>query len=76
LAVELDGRQHADEAQAEYDRQRTLPLQRLGIRVLRYWDHDVLKDTHSVAEEILRHLESNKPPPLPSPSVLGEGGAA
>ena len=62
LAVELDGGQHADQAQAKHDRIRTRRLDQLGICVLRFWDDDVLKHTNTVADEILRHLEVNKPP--------------
>jgi very-short-patch-repair endonuclease len=72
LAIELEGGQHADPAQAEYDRNRTKRLNELTVRVLRFWD-DVLKHTDAVAEEILRHLEMNRPPPQPSPGVPGEG---
>jgi very-short-patch-repair endonuclease len=62
LAVELDGGQHADPAQAAYDQQRTCRLNELGVRVIRFWDNDVLKHTDAVAEEILRHLEEQPPP--------------
>jgi very-short-patch-repair endonuclease len=73
LAVELDGGQHADPAQMEYDRTRSVRLAEMGIRVVRFWDTDALKDTLLVAEEILRHLEASPPPPQPSPGVPGAG---
>jgi very-short-patch-repair endonuclease len=57
----------------EYDRRRTVRLNDLGIRVLRFWDHEALRDTALVAEEILRNLEASLPPPQPSPGVPGEG---
>ena len=76
LSVELDGGQHADKVQAEHDQRRTLRLNAMGIRVLRFWDDDVLKHTHVVAEEILGHLEERQPPPRPSPGVPGEGDKA
>jgi len=63
LAVEVDGGQHNDPAQAEYDQLRTVKLNELGISVLRFWDDDVLKHTDVVAEEILGHLQGRKPPP-------------
>ena len=40
LVVELDGSQHIE--RAEYDEQRTLYLQSLGLRVIRFWNNDVL----------------------------------
>jgi very-short-patch-repair endonuclease len=63
LAIELDGGQHNDAGQAEYDQKRTLRLSEFGVRVIRFWDDDVLKHSDVVAEEILRQLENTKPPP-------------
>ena len=74
LAVELDGGQHGDSDNAEYDSLRTQKLNELGIHVLRISDRDVLKDAEIVAEEIFRRLEDKKPSPQPSPGVPGEGG--
>jgi len=76
LAIELDGGQHGDKAQTESDRKRTGRLNELGVRVVRFWDDDVLKHTDAVAEEILRHLQGEEPPPQPSPAVAGEGDKA
>jgi very-short-patch-repair endonuclease len=74
LAIELDGEQHADEESVEYDERRTGRLNELGVRVIRFWDHDVLKDTDVVAESIWRALTcSSEPSPLPSPGVPEEG---
>jgi very-short-patch-repair endonuclease len=60
LAVELDGGQHADADAAEYDRRRTERLTEHGIRVLRFSDRDLLKETQLVAEEILRQLDEQE----------------
>jgi very-short-patch-repair endonuclease len=57
LAVELDGGQHADDHQADYDRCRTKRLTQMGVCILRFWDDQILKHPDVVAEEILRHLE-------------------
>lgn len=54
LVVELDGGQHA--AQVGYDNARSRALMVSGYRVLRFWNHDALRDTDAVLEEILRHL--------------------
>lgn len=40
LIIELDGGQHADNAQ---DVERDAWLEQCGYRVLRFWNHDVLK---------------------------------
>jgi very-short-patch-repair endonuclease len=67
LAIELDGGQHA-EATKEYDDQRSRFLTSLGVRVLRFWNHDVLARMEAVLEEIVRAL-----PPHPDPLPEGEG---
>ncbi len=56
LVVELDGSQHMN--QAEYDEQRTRYLQGLGLRVIRFWNNDVLLNIEAVLEEIIASLES------------------
>ena len=62
LVVEIDGSQHSDRPQAEYDRRRTAYLKRLGLRVLRYTDRQVLLELDSVAEEIFRAVDGENPP--------------
>jgi very-short-patch-repair endonuclease len=57
LAVEVDGGQHGLPEQVEYDRRRDEFLKGLGIRVLRFWANDMLKNTQAVLEEIARYLE-------------------
>ena len=50
LVIELDGGQHLE--QLAYDRKREQELQALGFRTLRFWDHEVLKETDAVMEKI------------------------
>ncbi len=57
LTVELDGEQHSDEDQMVYDQKRAAILDVTGIKVLRYWDHDVFQNTEGVVEDILHELE-------------------
>jgi very-short-patch-repair endonuclease len=54
LVVELDGGQHLEAL--DYDQRRTDALQRVGYRVLRFWNDDVLLRTQDVVEEIFRVL--------------------
>jgi len=56
LVVELDGGQHSDPQALAYDAQRTRRLGELGFRVIRLWDHQVLKETHVVMDTIYREL--------------------
>jgi len=67
LIVELDGGQPGD--QLIYDVRRTLELEAMGYKVLRFWNNDVLKNVEGVLEVILEALAS----PAPHPSPLPEG---
>jgi very-short-patch-repair endonuclease len=67
LAVELDGSQH-DEAT---DRVRTWFLESRGLKVLRFWDNDVLQRTEAVLGAILDAAENRTLTPTPLPA--GEG---
>ena len=70
LVVELDGGQHAEEVAADHKRSRFLEEQ--GYRVLRFWNHDVLKDTVAVLERIAEALNYPHPIPLPGRARVKE----
>lgn len=72
MVIELDGGQHAD---PERDRRRDEWLAERGLRVLRFWNHDVLQDTESVLMAIWNALhEPVGPHPRPlSQRERGEG---
>ncbi len=57
LAVELDGGGHNDEEQRLYDEERTAVLTESGIRVVRFWNNDVLNSLDAVLEELYRRLQ-------------------
>ena len=49
-------------------------MMRAGFTVLRFWNHDVLSDTVSVADAIYRTIAGLQAThPLPSPPLEGEG---
>ena len=52
LAIELDGGQHNTAQSRQYDEERSKYLANRGIDVLRYWNHEVLAETETVAESI------------------------
>ena len=60
LAIELDGGGHAVEEQMEYDQQRTKDLAGAGIRVLRFWNNQVFKQTEAVLESIYEALHNDE----------------
>ena len=60
LVIEVDGGQHAESRQA--DEMRSDRLRGKGYRVLRFWNHEVLRDTEVVLEAILEALEAEVTP--------------
>ena len=64
IAAELDGGQHAEKENKEYDRARTANLASLGIKIIRFWNNDVLRNIEGVLEEITGRLT---PPPSAPP---------
>ncbi|WP_342360647.1 endonuclease domain-containing protein [Terrarubrum flagellatum] len=62
LVIELDGGQHAEEAQAHHDAVRTKWLEREGYRVVRFWNDDVLSDIESVLDTIYAAMYGSTEP--------------
>lgn len=56
LVIELDGGQHADLQAQAYDQQRSAWLQQQGLRVLRFWNHEVVQQTNEVLARVLQAL--------------------
>jgi len=88
LAIELDGDTHGHPGQAQHDREKDAFLQGHGIRVLRFWNLDLLENFDGVLETVYRALvsQNNHPHPdplprreresssrIPSPRARGEG---
>ena len=59
LAVEIDGGYHATPEQKERDEARTTYLNHCGIRVVRYWNNEVINRP----EQVLMHLWEIITPP-------------
>jgi very-short-patch-repair endonuclease len=55
LILEVDGGQHLE--QQEYDTERTAYLSEKGYRVLRFWNHEVLKELDAVLEVVRQAVE-------------------
>ncbi|HEX7112186.1 MAG TPA: endonuclease domain-containing protein [Mizugakiibacter sp.] len=70
LVIELDGGQHADNANA--DAARSAKLAEAGFRVLRFWNDAVLTQTEAVLEVILAALRAAPPHPGPLPGGARE----
>ncbi len=52
LVVELDGSQHNTEDSQAYDAERTKFLEALELKVVRYWNGDVLENTEAVLTDL------------------------
>jgi putative DNA methylase len=70
LAIELDGGQHNTEDARTKDIERSSYLDQRGIRVLRFWNHEVFENLDGVLKRIWEALHEN---PHPGPPPLGEG---
>lgn len=84
LAVELDGGQHNQCENKEYDESRSEYLKAQGIKVARFWNHEVLLDIQGVLDGLaLKVIRPNPPsspltlwlnPPLSPLSLRGDDG--
>ena len=52
LAIEVDGGQHADVYGQQHDAHRHSYLRELNIRVIRFWNNDVLQNIEGVGKKI------------------------
>lgn len=71
LVIELDGGQHADPENKEYDAVRDKWLKKEGYSVLRFWDNEVLMNTEGVPT-VIREYCLGHPPLSPLPSRVGK----
>ena len=78
LVIELDGGQHAESVR---DAKRDAWLAQQGLRVMRFWNNQVLQETEAVLTEIWAALHGSRPhsrtlspsPSPPAPLPEGEG---
>jgi len=65
LIVEIDGSQHINKENIEYDSIRTKYFQGLNIKVIRFWNNDVNKNLNGVILKIKNYLDHHPLPPPP-----------
>jgi len=71
LIVELDGGHHTQNSERDADRTRV--LEAMGYLVLRFWNHDVIRNMDGVLEDILSTINRDRSdPPHPTPLPCGE----
>ncbi|MEW5799212.1 MAG: DUF559 domain-containing protein [Bacteroidota bacterium] len=59
LVIEIDGNSH--EGKEQYDADRDIDLQKLGLTVLHFTDHEVKKNMRGVLMRIEEWIEENPP---------------
>jgi very-short-patch-repair endonuclease len=74
LAIELDGRGHAEFAAEIYDVDRDCELSKLGVTMIRIINEDVRKEPVFVADRILAVVERLAPSPGASRHPLPRRG--
>lgn len=76
IVIEIDGGQHGFDDERLRDETRTRFLETNGYRVLRFWNHEVLRNLESVVDTICAALYQTREPPTPNPSPPQAGGGA
>lgn len=62
IAIELDGGQHAEKENQEYDEIRSNYLRAQGIEVMRFWNNDVMLNMEGVLYKITEKSNPSQPP--------------
>ena len=74
LVIEVDGSQHMGGNYAEKDKRRDKYLASVGLRVLRFNNREVIKETDAVVEAIYRTMVQRQDIEIPPVPPLIKGG--
>ena len=58
LSIEIDGSQHAEKMNKDYDQERTIYLNANNIKELRFWNNEVTENLEGVYQRILENTPS------------------
>jgi len=61
LAIEVDGTTHLENKDIIYDKKRTEALEKFGIKVLRFWNNDILDglaEATNITEKQINKIKS------------------
>ena len=75
LDIELDGSGHGYPLQQARDAEREKYLATLGIKTLRFWNHQLRRERQFVRDVIFRALQDRAPHPLPEYTQPGINSA-
>ena len=70
LVIEVDGATHLGNKDVLYDQKRTADLAKYGLKILRFWNDDILSGVHIVGEIIDNEIKRIT---HPSPPLSGRG---
>ena len=74
LVMEIDGDTHGTDVAEVRDAKRTEELERIGYRVIRFWNHEVLTNTDGgVEDKILEALMASTLPESEKARLKAEG---
>ncbi|PIZ42243.1 DNA (cytosine-5-)-methyltransferase [candidate division WWE3 bacterium CG_4_10_14_0_2_um_filter_42_8] len=59
IAIELDGGQHSKNEALRKDKAREEFLQRCNIKIIRFWDNDILKNIGGVLQKLEEEIPKN-----------------
>jgi very-short-patch-repair endonuclease len=65
LVIEVDGESHTTPQAQAYDAQRTAWITQAGLRVMRFWNNEVIKNLPGVVQTIQTHLQQTTAPGYP-----------
>ena len=60
IGIEVDGEVHKSTDQKTYDDQRSKDISRYGVRIIRFWNSEVMNDLESVLQRIVVFAADNK----------------
>ncbi len=69
LVIEIDGSQHYEAVESDYDFRRTKLMKSFGLEVLRFSNREIDREFRSVCEQIDRTIQERLKNPSQSPSV-------
>ena len=65
LVIEVDGGQHYENNNIKKDQKKDESFKKLGLRIIRFTNLDILKNIDNVVDKIYREIDSKTPPNLP-----------
>lgn len=62
LAIEIDGAHHREEGTILYDKERSNYLRSVNVKIIRFWNDEIIKNTEGVIDKIKKESIEDSPP--------------